>query len=68
MSAFYGVRELGVLLNVPPARISYSLFHDFPNRDEIPIYGGRRLVPEGMVSQVADRLRARGVAVNQPSN
>lgn len=66
MSGFYGARELGELLNVPTSRISYTLFHDFQNRDDIPIYGGRRLVPESMVSQVADRLRARGVVVNQP--
>ena len=64
VAEFYGVRELGKLLNVPPPRISYSLYHDFPNRDEIPMIASRRAVPEAMVSRVADRLRARGIEVN----
>lgn len=63
MDRLYGVCELGKLLNVPRQRISYSLFHDFPNHDEILKIAGRRLVPEVMVSRVAERLRARGVSV-----
>ena len=67
VARLYGVRELSKLFSVPPPRISYTLYHDFPNEDEIPMVGGRRLIPEVMISRVADRLRARGVAVNQPN-
>ena len=65
VARLYGVRELSKLLSVPPPRISYTLYHDFPNEDEILMVGGRRVIPEAMVSRVADRLRARGVVVNQ---
>ncbi|MCH8853109.1 MAG: hypothetical protein IID41_10725 [Planctomycetes bacterium] len=63
MVRLYGVRELSRLLSVPTPRISYTLYHDFPNEDEIPMIGGRRLVPEALVPRVAERLRARGVSV-----
>ena len=62
VARMFGVRELARMLDVRPPRISYALYHDF-SEQEIPLIGGRRIIPEAMVPRVADRLRARGVEV-----
>ncbi|MCH8852020.1 MAG: hypothetical protein IID41_05140 [Planctomycetes bacterium] len=64
VAQFYGVRQLAKLLSVAPPQISYVLYHEFDERD-VPMIAGRRAVPEAMVPRVAERLRARGVPVNE---
>ena len=59
------VSDVARQLGVPPKLVS-DLFYRRELRDDLcPVVGGRRLIPEGYVSEIARVLRRRGESADE---
>lgn len=57
MHEYLSVGEAARRIGVRPRLISHAIYEGKVNRDQIPLVSGRRLIPVGMLGQLAEVLK-----------